>query len=476
MKRNPEALGMALSAILSRRGLSPSGLVRKTGISRNQVEDYLKGRKVPRPASLAKIAKALDASIEEIKDLANLLGAASGGPAAARSLRAATLLAGSGEMLLPGRSIPGPSHFVDPAAERRAAPGLWERLRPWFAAQRRVIVLREEAYHSFALCELLCHNSEDAASDKADRALELADLAVLLARLVGLPLRPRLLGYAFHHLGNAIRVKGRLPEAEKAFDQGEALWEAGADGDPQGLLDGTRLLDLKASLLRDQRQLPESLDLLDQALSANPGGERAGRILVKRAKTLEELGRYEEAVANLQEAGPKIDGEREPRVLLTQRFNLAENLWQLGRYAEAAPLLIEVKELNQRLRKGLDRIRYRWLEGRIAAGLGHIEEAIAALEEVRSSFAAEGIPYDTALASLELSMLYLKQNRTAEVKELARQMVAIFRANKVHREALAAVLVFRDAAEREDVTADLAQRLTDYLRRAGSEPGLRFGA
>ncbi|HWM93761.1 MAG TPA: tetratricopeptide repeat protein [Thermoanaerobaculia bacterium] len=474
MKRNSEALGMALSAILSRRRLSPGGLVRRTRISRSLVEDYLKGKKVPRPANLARIAKALDVPVKEIEELADLLGAASDGPAAARSLRAATLLASSGEALLPGRSTPRPQ-LLESAAERRAAPGLWERLRPWSAAQRRVIVLREEACHSFALCELVSHMSEDVASDSADRALELADLAVLIGHLVRSPLRPRLLGYAFPHLGNALRVKGKLTEAAEAFDRGEALWEAGADGDPQGLLDGVRRLDLKASLRRAQRLLPEALELLDQALAAKPGGERTGRILVKRAKTLEEMGRYEEAVTDLREAEPRVNGEREPRLLWGLRFNLAEYLCQLGRHAEAAPILEQVRELTPRLGMKLNGFRFRWLEGRIATGLGRIEEAIAALEEVQSSFAAEGIPYDTALVSLELCELYLKQNRTAEVKELARQMVTIFRANKVDREGLAAVLVFRDAAEREDVTTDLARRLTDYLRRARSEPGVKFG-
>jgi hypothetical protein len=38
---------------------------------------------------------------------------------------------------------------------------------------------------------------------------------------------------------------------------------------------------------------------------------------------------------------------------------------------------------------------------------------------VRAAFAGLGIPYDTALASLDLAKLHLRQGRTAEVKKLA---------------------------------------------------------
>jgi hypothetical protein len=53
-------------------------------------------------------------------------------------------------------------------------------------------------------------------------------------------------------------------------------------------------------------------------------------------------------------------------------------------------------------------------------------------------------------------------------------MVGIFRDRKVHRATLAAVILFREAAEREAVTVELVRRLQDYLKQAQSQPGLRF--
>jgi hypothetical protein len=50
----------------------------------------------------------------------------------------------------------------------------------------------------------------------------------------------------------------------------------------------------------------------------------------------------------------------------------------------------------------------------------------------------------------------------------------IFQAQQVHREALAAVILFREAAEKEAVTVDLIRRIQDYLGKARHDPKLRF--
>jgi hypothetical protein len=117
-----------------------------------------------------------------------------------------------------------------------------------------------------------------------------------------------------------------------------------------------------------------------------------------------------------------------------------------------------------------------WLKGRLSAGLGRRDEAIKAFFSVREGMISRGIAYDAALVSLELAVIYLERGRLDEVKSLARQMASVFQLQGIHREALAALKLFRDAAERQTVTLDLAQRLLLYLQRAQSDPGLRFEA
>jgi len=99
---------------------------------------------------------------------------------------------------------------------------------------------------------------------------------------------------------------------------------------------------------------------------------------------------------------------------------------------------------------------------------------VAELEYVVEQLVARGIAFDSARACLDLAQLYLRQERSAEVKRLAGQMVAIFKAQEVPREALAAVILFQQAADQEKATVELAKKLSDYLRRAQHCPELRF--
>jgi hypothetical protein len=99
---------------------------------------------------------------------------------------------------------------------------------------------------------------------------------------------------------------------------------------------------------------------------------------------------------------------------------------------------------------------------------------LAALDEVRQGFEKENLAYDYALAGLDAALLYREESRFAEIKTLAAEMLAIFKAQNVHRETLAAVILFVEAAEKEKVTPELVRRLQDYLAKAKKNPELRF--
>src|SRR6185436_5772703 len=113
-----------------------------------------------------------------------------------------------------------------------------------------------------------------------------------------------------------------------------------------------------------------------------------------------------------------------------------------------------------------DRLRLDWVEGLIAVGLGDHEQARQLLARVRQTFLDEGNVYEAALAALDLATSYLKEGKTAEVRELADDMVTVFRNHDVPREAFAALLLFQEAALREAATAELAREVAASLTRA----------
>jgi tetratricopeptide (TPR) repeat protein len=359
---------------------------------------------------------------------------------------------------------------------RRRAKRLWARLKGCTADRLRLVVEASREAQTWAFAELLCHKSVEAASDRADRALELAKLACRAAELApgGEVWRRRLQGYALAILANALRVANKLKEAPETFARAVKLWEAGAAADP-GLLAEWRLLDLEASLRRDQRDFGNALARLKRALTLAPQEEK-GRILLKQASTFLEMGEAGRAVETLQEAAPLIDGKREPHRLYSLRFNLAAALSDLERYQDAEALVPKVRELAIALRKDLDMLRTVWLSARIDAGLGRTTAAEASFEQVRQEFRAREMDYDYALVTLDLAVLLLRQGRAAEVRTLAEEMVRIFSRQKIHREALAALTLFCEAATEEVATVALVHRLIAYLNRARTDPLLRFEA
>jgi tetratricopeptide (TPR) repeat protein len=358
--------------------------------------------------------------------------------------------------------------------DRESAEAFWQRLKTYPPDDQRFLVQNGRSLRTWALSEKLCAESARAAAADAGRATELADLALAVAAQVSGPAgwRSRLQGYAWAFVANARRVACDLPEAERAFGRAWKLWTA-CPPNEVGPLAEWRLYDLESSLRRAQRRLPEALTLLDRALLLQ-GGEAEGRILLNKAFTLEQMGEYEGAITALKRAASASGGRNEPRFLFLLRFNLAVNLCHLGRHAEAEKLLPDIRSPAVQLGNGLDLLRALWLEGRIAAGLGQREKAISALERVRADFTSRGMAYDVALATLELAVLFLEEGQAEKVQNLARQMAPIFKSQGVHREALAALKLFQDAAEQKAATLDLARRLVPYLQRARHQPDLKF--
>lgn len=237
------------------------------------------------------------------------------------------------------------------------------------------------------------------------------------------------------------------------------------------MLDPGRVLDLEASLRKDQRRLDEALALLNEAAAVGRSPERA---LIKKGITLEKMGEYEGAVETLLKAIPKVDRRSDPRLENTLSFNLAVNFCHVDRFQEAANLVSPMRELAADLGDEIDLVRMNWLEGRVAAGLNRPWEARRLLKEARREFGRRNMATDAALALLEEAALLLDAGQLAEVKVLARELTVVLDSKGVHQEALVALRLFHEAAEREEATAELARRVLRFLFRARYDQGLRF--
>lgn len=371
---------------------------------------------------------------------------------------------------------------------REKAPELWAELKPYRFEDQYQLVRAHRRFVTWGLCELFCKESVRLAVIDPTRAVESAELAVLISDLLKEEDHERafclyqLRGYAWAHDGNARRVVGDLRNADESFSIADAWWEAGEAelGDALGY--EPVILDHKASLRIAQRRFGEAFQVLDRLFAIHARGERpehrdahlAGRALVKKALALDEMGESEMAIHLLHQAEDLVDAQRDPRLLLILRHNLVWELTQVERFGEAQELLPEVQALCNELGNPMDLLRLRWTEGRIFAGQGQTRQAIETFQRLRQDFAGRGIAYDAALVTLELTALHAKEGQFEEVKELSLEMAEIFRAHDVHREGLAALLFFQKAAERERATAKLAREIAAFLEKLRVDPALRF--
>jgi transcriptional regulator with XRE-family HTH domain len=488
-KRHRDGLGRALAVARSIRGWRQEDLARISGVSASAISEYERGVRRPEMPALERLAVAVEFSIPELFELSSLIrrrgrepsaetepGEPAGGPLGGPELaRAVTelLVADAAEA---GQRLRASEAARALAEDRRQAPALWARLEGRPEDERLRLVREDAAFHSAGFAEYLCEESVNAAGDSARRARHLAELAVEVAERVPgeEEWRCRVQGYARPHLANALRVAGDHRAADAELERAAELWRAGAAANP-GLLNEARVFHIEAALRREGRRLPEALALLDRALAIDRWGETPA-LLMGKAKALERLGLYDEAVVLLRQAGVRLDAVEEPRKSLIVRQLLLLNLCHLGRHRDAERMVGEVRELARQLGNRLDLVRVDWLQGRIAAGLGRHEEAIALLGRVRRRFVEDEIAYDAALVTLELAEVHAILGHRAEVKSLARESAPIFVQQGVHAEARRALELFRRAALEEKATARLLRAVINYLYRARHDPRLRFEA
>ncbi len=355
-----------------------------------------------------------------------------------------------------------------PEVARREAAEAWAVLeRLPLPERRRFLALAPRAARTPALVGRICEASVQAASDGVEIARELADFALSLARgLPGEALRRRAEAFCFAFLANVLRVATDFAGADRAFARAWELWRGGEPCEPE-LFPEWRLLDLEASLRREQHRFDDALECLDRALvGSGTGSLVAGRLSLQKANVLEHSGDHAGALAVLAKAAPTIEAAQDPHLLLRLRFNTAVNLVYLERFAEAEILLPETVELARQQARKLDGTRVTWLVAKVDAGRGRVEEARAGLEKVTQDFTTQELPYEAALASLDHAVLDLKEGRTAEVKRLAVAMGWIFEAKGIDREALAALALFCEAAKQEAATVELARRVIREVERA----------
>jgi tetratricopeptide (TPR) repeat protein len=257
---------------------------------------------------------------------------------------------------------------------------------------------------------------------------------------------------ALAELGNAYRVNDELARAATALGEAAHWYERGT-GD-EALL--ARLGELAASLYRDQRDFEKAIGLLSRVRQIYQRiGDRANtaRATIKEAITTDEAGNPESAIRLFLVGLHSLGSRGDTHLKLTAIHGLALSLIAAGQ-ADSARLLVAGA---RRLYGGageLNRFRLVWLRGKVWSALEMDRRAEGALRRASNAFREVGKPYDAALVSLDLALLWLRQGRRDAIVDLVGEMLQTFQALGIQREVLATFVVLRQSCAKAEMHAE----------------------
>src|SRR3954470_9992764 len=370
-------------------------------------------------------------------------------------------------------------HMAEMARQRQRLPALRERLRGLSPDDRRILLRADPELHNWVLAEELIEESRKSLGSDLEQARELVGCALIVTGELepgggfSEALINDLSARAWGARGEVLRRLADLRGAGEAFAAAEGFLAQGT-GDP---LEEAGLLELQAWLCRDQSRTREACCLLDDAAAVYRrcrDSHLLGRAYIRKGCVYGQAGELPAAVDWLRKGLSLLDPERDRLLDLAARCGLLLYLTESGRAREARFLLKASRA--EMLRHGTPWLlaRLRWLEGKIYDALGFPAEAERALIDARQVLLDLKADLNAAAVSLDLAVLYTAQGRAAEVRRLAEEILPIFRARDLHREAIAALLALRQASRMETRSARLLAEIRGHLDRARRDSTLGF--
>jgi tetratricopeptide (TPR) repeat protein len=306
--------------------------------------------------------------------------------------------------------------------ERSEAPALFVQLAGQSAERQNLLVHNSGRFHTWGLFELLVNRSQEQIFGEPQESERLARLALKISAQLdplqyGGPQIQDLRARAWGYIANSFRLRFDLRRSREAFEVASFHLRMGT-GDS---FERAMILNLNASLLKDQRRFDDALRIMRRVALifrelADP--DKLASALVSIGSLHFSLGDPRESIRLLSEADALLDPRESSRLLLSIRHNQVDSLITAGCLLEARHLLGKSRELYRQFTDPSVENRHRWVRAKLASASKSFVEAEKLFKESNQGFVAADRPYDSALVSLDLASLYMKQGRKEEATRL----------------------------------------------------------
>jgi tetratricopeptide (TPR) repeat protein len=365
------------------------------------------------------------------------------------------------------------------ALEKLRGWAQWAQLEPLNPQLRFVRVESDNRFHTFGLYDRLLEASRWYRRTEPVEAVDIIRLAILVAErldpvTLGEERAADLKAAAWAALGNAKRIAEDFEGARRAFNEAWRILDGGT-GDPT---EKARLISLEASYMKDIGEFEVAETSLEEALQLYRkvrDTHEQGRVLLKMGEIIGHLN-PERGLAHIQNALALFEREREPLLEICAQHALAWFLNDNGQPEQALAVLERARPLYRQFRDDLIQLRMHWLEGRIAYRLGEYEEAESIFAQLWEELRARNLNQEVVLVTIDLAQVLASKGEPERAAQLAAECYSIMKNWGLHKDALAAWLVFQEALSQERGIREIFGRAGEYYRRhwflpARFEPG-----
>jgi tetratricopeptide (TPR) repeat protein len=368
------------------------------------------------------------------------------------------------------------------AFERLRGWGHWSALDPLLPNERLSTIVMRKDWHHWGLFRALLDAAHWHSFRDPHEAVNIVQLALdtvdLLdpAKVGGDPAAKDMRAKAWAILGNCRRLASDLEGAREAIAKAWGLNEEGA-GDP---LDKAQLYRFDASYVCTIGEFETAETIFEQALAlyrAVGDAHLEGRTLIQMGIAIGYVD-PDKGIAHIERGLPLINPVREPRLELCAQHALAYCLTDADRPQEALAILDRARALYKQFPDEWTQLRLHWIQGRIARGLEQFAEAVHILRQVQEEFRARDLHMELLMVSIDLAEAHVASGEIATAGRLLADLTPILSSWKLHRNALAAWLMFQKALEeRRDSAAavgTLFSQLRLYYQRYWHVPAAEF--